>query len=112
MTFIGAHHAYRRDLHTHKKHTVTTLTKLIDNSVYVIGLVSVAANVPQLLDIWITKNTSGVSLVSWTGIFIGSIFWFIYGWLHKEKPIMLANGLLLFVQAGIVLGLLMYTTHT
>lgn len=103
MSFIGAHHAFRY---------VKRARNLIDKSIYVIGIVSVAANLPQLWDIWITKNTSGVSIISWTGFFIGSLFWFGYGVLHKEKPIMVINGFLILVQAGIVLGLLMYTTHT
>lgn len=103
MSFIGPHHAFRY---------VKRARILIDKCIYVIGLLSVAANLPQLWDIWVTKNTSGVSIISWTGFFIGSIFWFGYGWLHKEKPIMVINGLLVFVQAGIVIGLLMYTTHT
>lgn len=106
MSFIGAHHAYRRNLHTHKKSQVSTLTRLIDRCIYVIGLISVAANLPQLWDVWVSKNTSGVSVISWMGFFLGSIFWFGYGWLHKERPIMLINGLLIFVQAGIVAGLI------
>ena len=112
MSFIGAHHAYRRDIRTHKKRFAKTLGRFIDKSIYVIGISSVAANIPQLWDIWVTKNTSGVSLISWTGFFLGSIFWFGYGWLHEEKPIMLVNGLLIFIQAGIVLGLLLYNTPT
>ncbi len=109
MSFIGAHHAYRRDLHTHKKRISNSLAKFIDKSIFLIGFLSVAANLPQLWDIWVSKNTSGVSLLSWTGFFVGSFFWFGYGWLHREKPIMVVNGLLIFVQAGIVLGLLMHS---
>ena len=109
MSFIGAHHAYRRDLHTHKKRVTATLTILIDKGIYILGVLSVAANLPQLWDVWVSKNTSGVSLLSWTGFFVGSFFWFGYGLLHREKPIMVVNGLLIFVQAGIVLGLLMHS---
>lgn len=61
---------------------------------------------PQLWDIWIVRNYAGVSLISWTGFFLGSIFWFGYGWLHEEMPIMFVNGLLIFIQFGIVAGLI------
>lgn len=109
MSFVGAHHAYRRGSHAHKQQIVKQLAGFIDKSIYIIGLLSVAANVPQLWNIWVTKNTSGVSFISWSGFFVGSIFWFGYGWLHEEKPIMFVNGLLIFIQAGIVLGLLIYS---
>jgi uncharacterized protein with PQ loop repeat len=112
MSFVGAHRAYRTDARTHKSKFAATLSKVIDKSIYVIGLSSVAVNIPQLWSIWVTKNTSGVSLISWTGFFIGSVFWFIYGWLHDAKPVMLVNGLLIFIQAGIILGLLVYNTPT
>ena len=108
MSFIGAHRAYRRK-RLRAKGFAATVSKLIDKSIYVIGLLSVAANVPQLWDIWVSKNTSGVSLISWVGFFVGSIFWFGYGLLHQELPIMMVNGLLIFVQAGIVVGLLVRT---
>lgn len=107
MSFIGAHHAYRHDVHTHKKRLASSAAKFIDKSIYVIGILSVAANLPQLWDVWVVKNTSGVSLISWTGFFLGSLFWFGYGWLHEEMPIMFVNGLLIFVQAGIVAGLIL-----
>ncbi len=107
MSFIGPHHAY----HHHKKphhHTIknTGLADLIDKSIYIIGFIGVAANFPQLFNIWISKQTAGVSLVSWSFFLIGSFFWFGYGVIHKEKPIIVLNGLLISVQAGIVLGLL------
>lgn len=107
MSFIGAHHAYRRDVHTHKKKFAKSLAKFIDSSIYIIGISSVAVNIPQFWTIWVENNTSGVSLISWAGFFIGSIFWFGYGWLHEEMPIMVVNGCLIFIQAGIVLGLIL-----
>lgn len=106
MSAFGHHHAYRRDIHRHKKKSSIYLITIIDKFVYIIGLFAVMANLPQLLNIWVEKNTNGVSLVSWGGFLIGSLFWFWYGLLHKEMPIVFINGLLIFVQGVIVLGLL------
>ena len=58
-SFVGAHHAYRRALHVHKKRSVPALTKLFDKSVYVIGIVSV--NTPRADDevnVFAPKNHS------------------------------------------------------
>lgn len=108
MSFIGPHHAYRRDLHTHKKSPSFRLITLVDKCIYGIGLIAVLANMPQLWNIWVVKNSAGVSLISWTGFLVGSLFWFCYGLLHKEKPIMVINAFLIVVQGGIVLGLLVH----
>lgn len=108
MSSFGHHHAYRRELHKHKKKSSSHLITFIDKTVYIIGLLAVLANIPQLMSIWVTKNTDGVSLVSWIGFLLGSLFWFWYGLLHKEAPIVFMNGLLILVQGIIVLGLLVH----
>ncbi|HEX8932190.1 MAG TPA: SemiSWEET family transporter [Patescibacteria group bacterium] len=104
MSSFGHHHASRK-LHKHKKLNSLWLT-LVDKSIYIIAIVAVLANVPQLMNIWVGKNLAGVSLLSWVGFLIGSLFWLWYGVLHKERPIVITNFLLILVQSGIVLGLL------
>ena len=104
MALFGHHHVYKIKEHKHKKSSGLIL--LVDKSIYVIALFAVAANVPQLLNIWVGKNTEGVSIISWTGFLVGSFFWLWYGLLHKEMPMIFINFLLILVQSGIVLGLL------
>lgn len=105
MTFFGHYHTRKRKLNKHKS-SPNYLVTFIDKSIYVIALFAIAANIPQLLNIWIAKNTAGVSIISWVGFLIGSFFWLYYGVLHKETPIIFINFLLILVQGGIVLGLL------
>ena len=101
----GFHHAF----HTHhsKKSSGRTkgLVQLIDKSAYLMGAVTVAVNIPQLIAVWTSPSVAGVSIVSWTGFFMGSAFWLIYGLLHHEKPIIVINGGLIIIQGLIVLGL-------
>jgi len=78
---------------------------LMDKLVYVSALFGVCANIPQLATIWIDKNVAGVSIVTWLGFLLGSSFWLCYGIVHKEKPIILTNGLYVAIQCFIVLGL-------
>ncbi len=70
------------------------------------GVVSVAANLPQLIAVWTRPNISGVSVISWIGFFLGSVFWLAYGLVHKAKPIIVMNGMLIVVQGLVVVGLL------
>jgi len=69
------------------------------------GAISVAVNVPQLIAVWTSPSIAGVSLVSWVGFLLGSVFWFAYGLLHHEKPIIVINGGLIVIQGLIVVGL-------
>lgn len=105
MSLFGHHHASRRRTHQHKKARSIWLA-LVDKSVYIIAIIAVMANVPQLMNIWVGKNLAGVSLLSWVGFLVGSLFWLWYGVLHKERPIIITNTLLIIVQGFIVFGLL------
>jgi uncharacterized protein with PQ loop repeat len=100
----GMHHAIHR--HAHKNKQKATLLRLLDKSAYLMGAITVAVNIPQLFTIWTSPDVAGVSLVSWTGFFLGSCFWLSYGLLHREKPIITVNGALIVVQGLIVIGII------
>lgn len=101
----GFHHA----VHRHKRKNSSTkegvITRFIDQSAYLMGAITIAVNVPQLISVWTAPSTAGVSLVSWIGFLLGSVFWLIYGLLHREKPIIVINGGLIIIQGLIVFGL-------
>lgn len=80
---------------------------IIDKSAYVMGGITVAVNIPQLISVWTSPDITGVSLVSWTGFLLGSCFWLLYGILHKEKPITTINAMLIVVQGLIVAGVIL-----
>lgn len=107
MSIIGPHHAYRKKIRSRSNRNFSRLSALLDDSIYVIGAFALLANIPQLWNIWVKKQTAGVSVISWIGFFVGSLFWLGYGILHKEKPIIVINFVLIFIQAGVVLGLLL-----
>ena len=108
---IAYHHALkRRQRIQSKKHPTGRgfdVKSLMDKLVYVSALFGVFANVPQLTTIWIEKRIDGVSVVTWLGFLIGSSFWLCYGIVHREKPIMITNGLYVTIQFFIVMGLLL-----
>jgi len=81
------------------------LTIIIDRLVYLSAFLGVFANIPQLTKIWIDKSVSGVSIITWIGFLVGSLFWLSYGIVHKETPIIITNGLYVTIQLFIVLGL-------
>lgn len=99
----GFHHAFHR--HTHTK-SAKGLLGIIDKSAYLMGAITIAVNVPQLIAVWTSPSVAGVSIISWIGFSLGSLFWLIYGLLHHEKPIIVINGGLIIIQGLIILGLM------
>lgn len=64
--------------------------------------------IPQLTKIWVEKNASGVSAVSWGAYLVTAIFWLLYGILHKEKPIIFTYSAWIVLEILIVIGTITY----
>ena len=73
-------------------------------NVEVIGIIAAVLTtfgfVPQVFKSFRTKNVEGISLTMYLAMFIGLIFWLIYGFLIDSFAIKLAN---------IVSGILVFT---
>lgn len=72
----------------------------------VIGLVAASLTViaffPQLLKAWKTKATRDISLGMFSTFCVGVFFWFVYGILTNDLPVIIANFLIL-IQAVVIL---------
>ena len=82
--------------------------RFLDKSIYVVGAVCPIMTIPQLMKIWVEKNASGVSAISWSAYLVAAIFWLSYGITHKEKPIILTYSIWILLEIFIVIGTLMY----
>lgn len=82
--------------------------RFFDYFIYIIAILSPFISVPQVYAIWYFRNISGVSLLTWSGILFGGIFWLIYGFIHKEKPIIITNTLGIIFSLLIVYGILKF----
>ena len=107
----GLRHAHARK-RIYQKHEPyphpEPLKRAFDKIIYIAAMLGPIMNLPQLLRIWIEKNATGVSFISWTGFSVISVVWLIYGILHKEKPIIFMNAALMVIQALIAYGTLLY----
>ncbi len=79
-----------------------------DKIIYIAVIAGPLVNLPQLFKIWLYKSAAGVSVISWFSFSIISLLWFIYGILHKDKPILIMNLGLIIVQVFIAVGALIY----
>ncbi len=98
--------------HIHKRHLekmrVKKKYKLLDAVMYVVAIVSPFMTLPQLYLVWIQKDISGVSVFSWAGYSFFNAFWVVYGFVHKDKPIILCNIAWVIVQGLVVLGVVLH----
>ena len=82
--------------------------RFLDKAVYYVAIIGPIMTIPQILMIWVEKNASGVSVVSWVSYMFIAIFWLLYGIVHNEKPIIFANCFWLVSSAIVVAGTLIY----
>lgn len=66
------------------------------------AVLTTIAFLPQVIKICKTKSTKDISLEMFLIFCIGIFLWFIYGFLRKDYPVIVAN-LLVFIQALIIL---------
>lgn len=108
---IGLHHFHRRG--SSENHlffeSKSGLIKLFDRLVYVGGVAGVIVTIPQLTKIWINQNVAGLSLITWLGLFGGTLFWVLYGFLHKARPIIFINLVYSVINLLIVIGIITFS---
>ena len=73
----------------------------------VIAIVSPLTIVPQITQIYQTKDVDGVSLITWIFSFLTSLIWIVYGLHHQDKPIIfnsiMGGTFCLLISIGILL---------
>ena len=66
------------------------------------------ATLPQVFDIIYTHNVDGLSPATWTAWTLLSVVWLVYGWLHKELPLIASNTLWILMQGYVVWAIFTY----
>lgn len=103
---------YHRHQHTSKHQVLITKkvvkAKLVDRATFVVAIVEPLITIPQVLTIFTHHNAAGVSLSTWAGYDVLTVVWLWYAIVHKERVILLYQGLFMIVQTAVVIGCLMY----
>lgn len=94
----------RRDMFPHPD----TFVRNFDRYIYFVVMAAPLTNIPQLLRVWVEKDASGVSPISWFFFSWISLSWLIYGHLHKDRNILIMNAALMVMQVAIAIGALVY----
>lgn len=107
---FGLHHLFQRVRIVEKREFEDNqpLRGFINKFIYFVGGFGAAVIIPQVTRIWFTRDVDGVSLTTWAGFLIASIFWLIYGLVHRERPIIYTNIIVCGLDFLIVLGILLH----
>ena len=110
----GTHHHH---LHIRKRKHDNKLKKyphpdkkirFLDRLVLVIAVVGPIMSFPQLFKIFYFQSAEGISLISFALYSILNIPWIIYGFVHKDKPIVVSSLLWLASNVTIAIGAIIY----
>ena len=107
----GLHHLHKRKRIYQKYEKYPNKNKLkrvFDKFMFAVALVGPIMGLPQLIKVWTEKNTEGLSSISWSAFFLLSLFWVIYGFLHKDKPIIISSIAWTIIHMLIVIGIIIF----
>ena len=100
------HHIHHRKQHKLLKYPhPDPKIRILDNVVLIFSVVLPLMSLPQAYNIWILKDTGGVSLITWVFFTMLAIPFILYGFVHKVKPMIVANIIWVIIGASIVIGL-------
>lgn len=85
------------------------LKQTVDRLVYIFGIIAPVMTIPQVLIIWTEKHVEGISISTWFTYFLSANVWLVYGYIHKERPIIMMYSLYLVLEALIIIGYFMYS---
>jgi uncharacterized protein with PQ loop repeat len=81
----------------------------MEKAIYPIGLVGPVITIPQLIQVWMTQDASGLSLVTWgTWILIG-VFWLLYGLSKNDRALVYSYMAWIVVEGGVIAGIVAYS---
>lgn len=103
MSVVHAHRVKRKNTKRNTK-----LVLFFDKLVVFMGILNLVATLPQVITIWAGKDAAGVSSISWGYYSIFSVTFFIYGLIHKEKPIIITYSGSALLYMLIFVGSLIY----
>jgi uncharacterized protein with PQ loop repeat len=104
----GLHHYHKRKRVSEKSLRRKKMKNLMDKLIYVVVFVGPLFTVPQIYKIFVEQNASGISVLTWGAYSLGSLFWLMYGTVHKEKPIIMTNILWALMNFSVMVGALLY----
>lgn len=102
----------KQHLHKKKRSVLIASKKtkplFVDRLTYLAAIIEPVITIPQALIIFRDQTAAGISLLSWVGYEVLTAVWIWYAVVHKEKLILLYQGLFFIIQAIVIAGGVIY----
>jgi len=98
--------------HKHMRSRLTSRTfqlSIVDKLVFIAGPMIPVAIIPTAYSVWIQNQVEGIALPTWIILSFTSVIMAIYAILHREKALILTYIPLFFLNASVVIGVLLKT---
>ena len=95
---------HQNNMHKHD----TKLRKFVDQAIYLFAVLGPASTLPQVYTALIEQKIEGLSIITWVLWEIISCFWLLYGFLHKDKPIIIAQIGWIIVQTLVIIAIISF----
>ncbi len=82
--------------------------RLFDKVMWVVAIGGPLAMLPQVTQVFETKDVTSLSLTTWILWLIFSVIWALYGILHRDMPIILSQVIYIILNSIVVLAILFY----
>ncbi len=82
--------------------------RFLDRFMYVVAIGGPLSTLPQVFQVFETRDVSSLSFTTWGLWFLLSIVWLIYGFVHKDMPIIISQMLYVALNGVIVLMIFVY----
>ena len=84
---------------------------VMDTLAYAVSFLSLFFTLDQVRIIWIDHNVDGVSLIAWAGYTLSSVVWLAYGYMHKDRVLIITNILWIIFNGLVVAGVILYAGY-
>lgn len=106
------HHISRRKRVTKKLEEYPSkkfLVRIFDRILLTVAIIGPLTALPQVWNVYANHAVAGLSITSWSLWAFFNIFWIMYGFVHKEKPIILTYILWFLMNSSVAIGILLYS---
>ena len=109
---LGLHHLIKRKRITKKLEAYPSprfWIRVFDRILLTIAVIGPLTALPQVWNVYTKHAVAGLSLASWSLWAFFNLFWILYGFVHKEKPLIITHILWFIMNLSIAIGILLYS---
>ena len=83
--------------------------RFLDRFLVILAIVIPLSTLPQIIRVYSLQSAGDLSLFTWVFWMLGNFPWILYGFVHKDKPIIISFTLWFLVNLSMVIGILIYS---